>query len=132
LLPSTSGRTWGWSAQKYALIHGISLPVIRPLNMMLFGGLSDRMSARGVKAAPLRILYLGFFIMVPSGALPLRQRRRPRLARGSCCSSTHLPITDRTWHALAASGSVCAVRWNDVPAALFVIAAGRLSVAKSP
>ena len=70
LLPSTFERTWGWSPQKYALINGISLLLIGPLNMLIFGRLTDRMTAKGVKDAPLRILYIGFFIMVPSAVLP--------------------------------------------------------------
>ena len=70
LLPSTFERTWGWSPQKYALINGIALLIIGPINMMLFGSLSDRMTAKGVADAPLKILYLGFFVMVPSGVLP--------------------------------------------------------------
>jgi len=70
LLPSTFERSWGWSAQKYALINGIALLVIGPLNMMIFGSLSDKLSVKGIKDAPLRILYIGFFIMVPSGVLP--------------------------------------------------------------
>lgn len=70
LLPSTFERTWGWSAQKYALINGVALLIIGPLNMMIFGSLSDRLSAKGIKDAPLKILYIGFFIMVPSGVVP--------------------------------------------------------------
>lgn len=70
LLPSTFERTWGWSAQQYALINGIALLIIGPINMMIFGSLSDRWMAKGMADAPLKILYLGFFIMVPSGVLP--------------------------------------------------------------
>ncbi|MFN2098488.1 MFS transporter [Altererythrobacter sp. MF3-039] len=70
LLPSTFERTWGWSAQKYALINGIALLIIGPINMMIFGALSDRQSAKGIIDAPLKILYIGFFIMIPSGVIP--------------------------------------------------------------
>lgn len=70
LLPSTFERTWGWSAQQYALINGIALLIIGPLNMMIFGSLSDKLSSKGIKDAPLKILYIGFFIMVPSGVIP--------------------------------------------------------------
>lgn len=70
LLPSTFERTWGWSASKYALVNGVLLLVIGPLNMMIFGTLSDKLTAKGQMDAPLRILFLGFFIMVPSGVLP--------------------------------------------------------------
>lgn len=87
LLPSTFERTWGWSAQKYALINGVALLIIGPLNMMLFGTISDRMTSKGVKDAPLRILYLGFFIMVPSGVLPFFMPT-PELAFAVLCVNT--------------------------------------------
>lgn len=70
LLAATFERTWGWPAEKYALINGILLLVIGPINMMIFGSISDRMTTKGVTDAPLKILYLGFFIMVPTAVLP--------------------------------------------------------------
>lgn len=87
LLPSTFERTWGWEPQKYALINGISLLIIGPINMMLFGTLSDRMTAKGVVDAPLRILYIGFFIMVPSGVIPYFMPSA-ELAFGLLCINT--------------------------------------------
>lgn len=64
-------RTWGWSAQKYATFNGIALLIIGPLNMMIVGSISDRWTRNGVKGASLRLLYIGFFIMIPTGILPL-------------------------------------------------------------
>ncbi|NVE95643.1 MFS transporter [Altererythrobacter lutimaris] len=87
LLPSTFERTWGWSPQKYALINGVALLIIGPINMMIFGSLSDRLSAKGIKDAPLKILYIGFFIMVPSGVLPYFMPT-PELAFAVLCINT--------------------------------------------
>ncbi len=70
LLAATFERTWGWSAEKYALINGISLLIIGPLNMMVVGTISDRWTSKGVSDAALRLMYIGFFIMVPTGVLP--------------------------------------------------------------
>lgn len=70
-LAPTFERTWGWSPQTYATINGISLLIIGPLNMMVVGTISDRWTSAGVSDASLRLLYLGFFIMVPTAALPL-------------------------------------------------------------
>jgi MFS family permease len=64
-------RTWGWSPQKYATLNGIALLIIGPLNMMIVGSISDWWTRKGVKDASLRLLYIGFFIMIPTGILPL-------------------------------------------------------------
>ena len=64
-------RTWGWSPQTYATVNGISLLIIGPLNMMLMGTISDRWTSKGVPDAALRLMYIGFFIMVPTAALPM-------------------------------------------------------------
>ncbi len=64
-------RTWGWSPQTYATVNGIALLVIGPLNMMLMGTISDRWTSKGVPDAALRLMYIGFFIMVPTAALPM-------------------------------------------------------------
>ncbi|WP_432201099.1 MFS transporter [Erythrobacter sp. W53] len=87
LLPSTFERTWGWSPQKYALINGIALLIIGPINMLIFGSLSDKMTSRGIADAPLKILYLGFFIMVPSGVIPFFMPT-PELAFAMLCINT--------------------------------------------
>ena len=64
-------RTWGWSPQKYAYVNGVALLIIGPLNMMIVGTISDFWTKKGVEDASLRILYVGFFILVPSAAIPL-------------------------------------------------------------
>lgn len=64
-------RTWGWSPQTYATINGISLLIIGPLNMMLMGTISDRWMSKGVPDAALKLMYIGFFIMVPTAAIPM-------------------------------------------------------------
>ena len=87
LLPSTFERTWGWSAQKYALINGIALLIIGPINMMIFGSLSDKLTSKGIADAPLKILYIGFFIMVPSGVLPYFMPT-PEIAFAVLCINT--------------------------------------------
>lgn len=70
-LAPTFERTWGWSSQKYAYVHGIALLIIGPLNMMIVGSISDWWTKNGVKDASLRLLYAGFFIMIPTGVIPL-------------------------------------------------------------
>jgi len=63
-------RTWGWSPQTYATVNGVALLIIGPLNMMAMGTISDRWTSKGVPDAALRLMYIGFFIMVPT-ALPM-------------------------------------------------------------
>ncbi|MEP3226191.1 MAG: MFS transporter [Parasphingorhabdus sp.] len=70
-LAPTFERTWGWSPQKYATINGIALLIIGPANMLIMGTISDWWTKKGVQDASLRILYIGFFIMVPTASLPL-------------------------------------------------------------
>ena len=70
-LAPTFERTWGWSPQKYAYVNGVALLIIGPLNMMIVGTISDWWTKKGVKDASLRLLYAGFFIMVPTASLPL-------------------------------------------------------------
>lgn len=70
-LAPTFERTWGWSAQKYAFVNGVALLIIGPANMMIMGTISDWWTKKGVQDASLRILYVGFFIMVPTAAIPL-------------------------------------------------------------
>lgn len=64
-------RTWGWSPQTYATANGIALLIIGPLNMMLMGTISDKWMSKGVPDAALKLMYIGFFIMVPTAALPM-------------------------------------------------------------
>ena len=70
-LAPTFERTWGWSPQKYAFVNGVALLIIGPSNMLIMGTISDWWTNKGVKDASLRILYVGFFIMVPTASLPL-------------------------------------------------------------
>jgi len=70
-LPATFERTWGWPAEQYALYNGIANLVIGPATVYTMGYLSDRLMKRGILDAPLRILFLGALLMVPTGALPM-------------------------------------------------------------
>ena len=70
-LAPTFERTWGWSPQTYAFVNGVALLIIGPLNMMVMGTISDRWTSKGVPDAALRLMYIGFFIMVPTAAIPL-------------------------------------------------------------
>ena len=70
-LAPTFERTWGWSPQFYATVNGVALLIIGPANMLIMGTISDWWTKKGVKDASLRILYVGFFIMVPTASLPL-------------------------------------------------------------
>ena len=70
-LAPTFERTWGWSPQTYAYVNGVALLIIGPLNMMIMGTISDRWTSKGVPDAALRLMYIGFFIMVPTAAIPL-------------------------------------------------------------
>jgi MFS family permease len=63
--PAMFERTFGWSGEKYSLINGIvTLPVGLPV-YWIAGWLSDRYTARGHRMAPLNIMIVGTFIMVP-------------------------------------------------------------------
>jgi len=68
-LPATFQRTWGWSPERYALYNGIALVILGPLTVNLAGWLSDRMTAKGIKDAPVRILLRGILVLVPTAAL---------------------------------------------------------------
>ncbi|ANU06397.1 MFS transporter [Paraurantiacibacter namhicola] len=70
-LAPTFERTWGWSPQLYATVNGIALLLIGPLNMMIMGTISDKWTAKGVPDAALKLMYIGFFIMVPTAAIPM-------------------------------------------------------------
>lgn len=69
-LPSTFNRTWGWEVENYAFINGLAILAIGPANVFFAGWLSDRWSQQGKRDAPLKILVIGFLIMVPSGVVP--------------------------------------------------------------
>ena len=69
-LAPTFERTWDWSPQKFAFAYGIAMLVIGPVNMMAIGAISDWWTKKGVKDASLRLLYIGFLILIPTAALP--------------------------------------------------------------
>lgn len=68
-LPAMFTRSFGWGAEKYALVNGISLLLLGPGTVNITGALSDAWSQRGVKDAPLRLLIIGCLVMVPSASL---------------------------------------------------------------
>ncbi|WOE75393.1 MFS transporter [Alterisphingorhabdus coralli] len=70
-LAPTFERSWGWSPQTYAYANGVALLIIGPANMLIMGSISDWWTKKGVQDASLRLLYIGFFIMVPSAILPM-------------------------------------------------------------
>ncbi|MFK8051418.1 MAG: MFS transporter [Woeseiaceae bacterium] len=62
-------RTWGWEAEQYALVNGIVLLAVGPLAVNAAGWLNDKLYAQGRKDAPLLIIIVGAFILVPTGIL---------------------------------------------------------------
>lgn len=70
-LAPTFERTWGWSPQLYATVNGVALLIIGPINMMIMGTISDKWTSKGVPDAALKLMYIGFFIMVPTAAIPM-------------------------------------------------------------
>lgn len=68
-LPAMFERTWGWPAEKYALINAIVLLSLGPLTVNLSGWASDRLHAKGRRDAPLILLIAGVLLMVPTGAI---------------------------------------------------------------
>jgi MFS family permease len=68
-LPATFERTWGWPPETYATYNGIAALLIGPATYYLMGVLSDRWTARGMRDAPLRILFAAALLLVPSAAL---------------------------------------------------------------
>lgn len=68
-LPATFERTWGWAAEKYAFINGSVLLVVGPSTVILTGIISDKWTKSGVLDAPLRLLIIGYLVMLPTGSL---------------------------------------------------------------
>ena len=60
-------RTWGWEAERYAFINAIVLLAVGPLTVNLAGWMNDRMFSRGTKDAPLFIVIVGAWVLVPTG-----------------------------------------------------------------
>lgn len=77
-------RTWGWPAQQYALVNGVLLLALGPLTVNLTGWLSDRLYAKGMTDAPMRLVVAGALILVPTGIL--------------------IPLLPTAWAAMAVAG----------------------------
>ncbi|MDG2243245.1 MAG: MFS transporter [Rhodospirillaceae bacterium] len=70
--PAMFSRTWGWSAEQYAITNAIILITVAPLTINISGWLSDKMSSKGKADTPLLIAMLGVFFLIPTGvAIPL-------------------------------------------------------------
>lgn len=70
-LPAMFTRSFGWSAEKYALANGISMLLLGPATVNITGALSDAWTRRGIRDAPLRLLIIGCLVMVPSASLAM-------------------------------------------------------------
>ncbi|WEN14097.1 MFS transporter [Rhodanobacter sp. AS-Z3] len=70
-LPAVFTRSFGWSAEKYALANGISMLLLGPATVNITGALSDAWTRRGIKDAPLRLIILGCLVMVPTASLAM-------------------------------------------------------------
>ncbi|MEM1261733.1 MAG: MFS transporter [Pseudomonadota bacterium] len=65
-------RTWGWPAEKYALVNAVVLLAVGPLTVNVAGWLNDKMYSEGRRDAPLVILVCGAALIVPTAiAAPL-------------------------------------------------------------
>lgn len=78
--PALFIRTYGWSAAEIGMAYGLLYLVLGPAGALLAGALCDRMTARGVLDAPLRVAALGYIgtglfggiaPLMPSGELAL-------------------------------------------------------------
>jgi MFS family permease len=78
--PALFIRTYGWSAADIGVAYGLLYLVLGPAGALLAGSLCDRMTARGVLDAPLRVAawgYIGTGVfggiapLMPSGELAL-------------------------------------------------------------
>lgn len=70
-LPATFERTWGWPAEKYAFVNGVALMALGPATVFLTGYFADKWIQAGVADAPLRLLVIGYLVMLPTAALPM-------------------------------------------------------------
>ena len=68
-LPAMFQRTWGWQPEQYALWYGMGMIIIGPITVNLTGWLSDKMTAQGMKDAPVRIIVWGGLLMVPTASI---------------------------------------------------------------
>ncbi|GAB5486931.1 MAG: MFS transporter [Parasphingorhabdus sp.] len=86
-LPATFERTWGWPAEKYALINGVALLIFGPATVFITGVISDRWTQAGIKDASLRLLIIGYVIMLPTAILPMFMPT-PEIAYAILCLNT--------------------------------------------
>ena len=70
-LPAAFERTWGWPPEKYALVNAIVLLSAGPGSVFLSGYISDKWSQAGRRDAPIRMLAIGYVIMLPTGIVPM-------------------------------------------------------------
>jgi MFS family permease len=70
-LPAAFERTWGWAPETYAARNGIALLVIGPATVYAMGALSDHLTKRGMKDAPLRIIFAASLLLVPTAVVPM-------------------------------------------------------------
>jgi len=74
-------RTWGWEAEKYAVVNAIILLAVGPASVNIAGWMNDKLYVAGRKDAPLLIMIVGALIMVPTGIIaPLMPT--PEIAMG--------------------------------------------------
>ena len=62
-------RTWQWDITQFALYFGIALLTVGPITVNVTGWICDRWYASGQHDAPMRIILIGSFLLVPSSAL---------------------------------------------------------------
>jgi MFS family permease len=70
-LPATFERTWGWEPEVYATYNGIALLLIGPTTVYAMGVLSDHLTRKGMKDAPLRIIFVSSLLLMPTAAIPM-------------------------------------------------------------
>ncbi|MFM2409790.1 MAG: hypothetical protein RL481_618 [Pseudomonadota bacterium] len=68
LMPSAFSRSYGWEPQTFAFWNAIATLSIGPPSIWLVGWAADKGRAQGRADAPLRILLIGFILLVPSSA----------------------------------------------------------------
>lgn len=62
-------RTWGWEITTFAWYFGIALLTLGPVTVNVTGWICDRWYAAGRHDAAMRIILIGGFLLVPTGAL---------------------------------------------------------------
>jgi MFS family permease len=64
--PAMFERSYGWPAERYALVNALVLLGVGPVTVYTSGFFSDRLTARGKLEAPLNILIVGAVFLVPT------------------------------------------------------------------